>query len=237
MENKRLHPHSGHRQRLRRLYCENGADRFLTHQLLELLLTFSIPRIDTNVLAHRLLGKEGFGSAKRLFEADVQELTRVPGVGEQTALMLSVVGELLRRTSLESAQAPILNTPNAVIRYCLALSKSAGGLTEGLHMISLDSAFGVLHTDRLYHTPHDDAAAYPRAAVELALKWGAEHVILICGVRREDPVPLKEDYENSRLIVAALEPIGIGLKDYFITNGTTAYSIAMDGRLTIEDDI
>jgi len=51
--------HDGHRQRLKNRFLEEGLDGFEDHQILELLLFFSIPRKDTNESAHTLLEKYG----------------------------------------------------------------------------------------------------------------------------------------------------------------------------------
>ena len=47
--------HSGHRERMRKKFIENGFDVFETHEALEMFLYYAIPRKDTNPLAHRLL--------------------------------------------------------------------------------------------------------------------------------------------------------------------------------------
>lgn len=47
--------HSGHRDRLRERYLSEGLDGFPPHNVLELLLFYSVPRRDTNVLAHASL--------------------------------------------------------------------------------------------------------------------------------------------------------------------------------------
>jgi DNA repair protein RadC len=44
--------HEGHRERIREQYKKSGAEAFLDHQFLELLLTYAIPRRDTNALSH-----------------------------------------------------------------------------------------------------------------------------------------------------------------------------------------
>ena len=72
--------HEGHRKRLRERYMEGGAAVFAEHELLELLLTYAIPRRDTNALAHALI--ERFGSLAAVLEARVPELAAVDGVGE-----------------------------------------------------------------------------------------------------------------------------------------------------------
>ncbi len=51
--------HEGHRESMKQRFMEQGLDVFDDHQVLELLLFYSMPRKDTNPLAHQLL--EHFG--------------------------------------------------------------------------------------------------------------------------------------------------------------------------------
>ena len=81
--------HDGHRQRLKNRFREEGLDHFDEHQVLELLLFYCIPRIDTNELAHRLL--ERFGSLANVLEAKAEELEKVPGIGSNAATFLNLV--------------------------------------------------------------------------------------------------------------------------------------------------
>ena len=83
--------HKGHRERLRQSYIENGPDGMHEHQLLELLLTYAIPRRDTNPIAHRLLDKSAFGSLWEVLNAGPKELMAVEGIGESAAVLLSLV--------------------------------------------------------------------------------------------------------------------------------------------------
>ena len=71
--------HENHRERMRERYLKSGFDSFATHEILEMALYYAIPRGDTNEIAHQLM--ERFGSLKRMFEASVDELQEVPGVG------------------------------------------------------------------------------------------------------------------------------------------------------------
>ena len=59
--------HAGHRDRLKQRFLEQGLDGFTDIQVLELLLFYSIPRQDTNPVAHRLL--DHFGSLSQVLEA------------------------------------------------------------------------------------------------------------------------------------------------------------------------
>ena len=51
--------HDGHRQRLKDRFLRDGLDGFTDIQVLELLLFYALPRVDTNPIAHQLLQKFG----------------------------------------------------------------------------------------------------------------------------------------------------------------------------------
>ena len=52
-----MNEHAGHRSRLRENFIQNGIEGMADHQVLELLLTYALPRVDVNPLAHRLLSR------------------------------------------------------------------------------------------------------------------------------------------------------------------------------------
>ena len=74
--------HKNHRERLRIRAINSGLQDFYDHQLLELLLFYALPRIDTNDLAHSLI--ERFGSLEGVFKADRNELLSVSGIGSNS---------------------------------------------------------------------------------------------------------------------------------------------------------
>ena len=82
--------HEGHRERLRKKL--RSGSYLPDHELLELLLTYSIPRKNTNDVAHRLL--EAFGSVQRVLAADRNQLMAVRGIGRETALYIELIGRL-----------------------------------------------------------------------------------------------------------------------------------------------
>lgn len=79
--------HEGHRKRIIQK-LETGT--LLDHELLEILLFPSLPRRNTNDIAHRLLQK--FGSIQEVFSASLEELKKVKGIGESTAANLRCIG-------------------------------------------------------------------------------------------------------------------------------------------------
>ena len=89
MKNQKQNLHEGHRKRLRQKFM-SGKELFKEHELLELLLSYSIPRKNTNELAHLLL--DTFGSLQNVLNADSELLSSVDGIGENSACFLSLVG-------------------------------------------------------------------------------------------------------------------------------------------------
>ena len=64
--------HSGHRQRLKDRFMQDGLSGFNEINALELLLFYCVPRRDTNDLAHRLL--DHFGSFDKVIDATPEQL-------------------------------------------------------------------------------------------------------------------------------------------------------------------
>ncbi len=87
-------PHKHHRQRLRHRFLQEGLGSFKKHNILELLLFYSLPRKDTNEIAHRLIEK--FGSLSAVFDADYEALIACDGISENTATLLKFVPQLAR---------------------------------------------------------------------------------------------------------------------------------------------
>ena len=85
--------HDGHRQRLKNKFLENGFLGFDRHNILELLLFYSIPRRDTNEIAHRLLNR--FGSLKNVFNACTSERVNTLCIVAHYAQMLVSYDQLL----------------------------------------------------------------------------------------------------------------------------------------------
>lgn len=87
--------HENHRARVRKRFEDEGLKTFADHNVLELLLFYSIPQKDTNDIAHRLLDE--FGSLSAVFDAPKDVLMNVVGVGENTATLIKLMPELFSR--------------------------------------------------------------------------------------------------------------------------------------------
>ncbi len=116
--------HQGHRQRLLKKLVE-AKNLLADHELLECLLFFSIPRQDTNPLAHNLLNV--FGGIGGVFSATKEELCVVNGVGEKSAEIIVLAGRIFQRAIEEREKAVVLfnnETLKAEIKIQLGLKET-----------------------------------------------------------------------------------------------------------------
>ncbi|MDD4797824.1 MAG: hypothetical protein PHO66_08660, partial [Eubacteriales bacterium] len=113
-------PHDDHRSRLRQRYENEGLDSFQPHEVLELLLFYAIPRRNTNELAHALMAH--FGSLSRIFNAPMEDLMAVPGIGQNAAVFLSMLTKVWRLYRQDSSRtASALDTYQRAGEYAVDL--------------------------------------------------------------------------------------------------------------------
>jgi len=117
MEEKKHNAHKNHRQRLKTKVKNHGLDCLAYHEVLELLLTYTIPRKDTNPTAHNLI--EYFGSFSNVVDADYFDLLKVDGVGPETALFFNVLSsfmEVYNKSKLDKTTT-ILNSTQQCVQF------------------------------------------------------------------------------------------------------------------------
>ena len=103
--------HEGHRDRLRQRFLQEGLENFQDHNVLELLLFYSIPRKDTNEEAHNLINR--FGSLSGVFDASFEELCEVKGIGENSAALIKIMPELFKKYEVD-----IVRNDDAILKVC-----------------------------------------------------------------------------------------------------------------------
>lgn len=224
--------HEGHRQRLRERYIKTGPDGFMEHELLELLLTYAIPRRNTNDIAHSLIRR--FGSLSSVLCADAAELASIDGVGDSTAVFLRLIGDVGRKAvRANDRKAPLLGTPAAAVSFALELL--AGERYESVYVVSLDKSMRLLHAERLLTGTLTEAPLYPRRVVESALHHRAHAVLLLHNHPSGDPSPSESDAQATEAVKKALNSIDIRLFDHIIVGRNAAYSFSRGISIAQED--
>jgi len=221
--------HSGHRRRLKELCLAEGLDSFSPHQVLELLLFYALPYRDTNELAHRLLQR--FGSFAGVLNADYQDLLDVPGVGPNTASLLTLMPEFFRCYQKDAGQdLTCLSDRSRLLDYAMGLF--IGCSHERFYLICLDTQNRVNQAALINEGTLDQVTVYPRLVVETALRHRAKSVVLAHNHPGGAMRPTASDVQLTQHIAAVLTEIGITVLDHLIISGGKYYSFQEKGLLS-----
>ena len=220
-----MNEHAGHRNRLREMFRQNGIEGMADHQVLELLLTYALPRVDVNPLAHRLLDR--FGSLEQVLSARPDQLQQVRGVGEAAAVFLSLLGEVDRRVLLQrfsgENKRTALATPAALGGYMLALALH--DRYETLRLVCLNKKYELVDEGVSSSGSLTEVLADPRPILETALVHKACFIALSHNHPSGDVSPSQEDEAAALRIESASEAVGIGILDQFILGRGAVYSL------------
>ena len=222
--------HNGHRDRLRQRFLEYGLDNFNELNALELLLFFSIPRRDTNPIAHALLDR--FGSLKGIFTASPQELCQVEGVGESTAALLRLVPQLVKKSmTAQTERARSINNSEEAGDYLIP--RFMFEEDEVVLLLCLDSQRRVISCTEMGRGVVNSVETSVRRMVETALKCKATSVILAHNHPDGVALPSAEDNAVTRQMSSAFALVGIQLADHIIVAGEDFVSYRDSGSLCL----
>lgn len=218
-----------HRTRLREKFKKSGAEGLHDYELLELLLTFSIPRRDVKPVAKTLIAH--FGSLSAVMDAGQQELEELKGVGSMSASLIRLVKEMYRTyLAQKMKERDVLSSPDAVLDFVrLTLS---GLKHETFMVIYINVKNEVIDHTFLQEGAVDNVAVYPRRIIESALSHHASAVILVHNHPSGNPSPSNEDKELTREIAQAASTLDIRVLDHIIVGKDGYFSFMEEGLLS-----
>lgn len=220
----------GHRKRLKEKYIKSGYDAFHEYEILEILLTYSIPRKDVKPIAKKLL--EVFGSTGKIFGTDIKELIKIDGIGEGSAVFLKLIGDIAKNSYKEKLKDnDILNikSKNDLISYLrgdIGFSKR-----EEFKVLFLNSANNLIASETLFYGTIDKSAVYPREIVERIIKNGAKSVVFAHNHPSGNISPSKQDIELTQHMYDNLKNLDIRLIDHIIITKNSYFSFLEEGLI------
>ena len=202
----------GHRGRVRERVLKAGIEPLADYELLELLLFYSIERIDTKPLAKKLL--ERFGTLGDVFAAEPAQLREFE-IDQRTAVLFRAVREAGRRLAERKVKdMPVLTNWQQLIDYCHAAL--AHEKTEQFRILFLDRKNVLIADEIQQRGTIDHTPVYPREVVKRALELGAAALILVHNHPSGDPKPSRDDIEMTKEIRKAAEALGISIHDHLV---------------------
>lgn len=219
--------HTGHRARLRARFLQGGPQALADYELVELLLTFAIPRRDVKPLAKQLLTT--FGSLDGLLKADASTLAATEGIGEQAAALVHLVGTLALQARKQNVPRKSLGSQVELLDY---LYEAMGHLQhEEFRVLYLNKQLHLIDDIVLFTGTIDEAAVYPREIIKTALARGATALILVHNHPSGDPQPSNADILLTHQVQMVAEPLRIQVIDHIIIGADRHYSLAGHGQL------
>jgi len=214
MTDKPDKPHyHGHRQRLRERFLKGGAAALQDYEILELLLTYALPRHDVKPLAKNLLAH--FGSFTQILDAPAESLMEVGGLKEASATLIRLVKACaeyyLKEDVLTRQKIPSLAV---LVDYCRT---ALGGLKdEQFRVLFLNSQNEIVAEEIVQEGTVNQTVVYPRKVLELALKHKAAGLILVHNHPGGNPSPSAADRDLTQAIVKAARTISLTVHDHLI---------------------
>lgn len=224
--------HDGHRERVKNRFRKEGLDNFDEIHVLELALFYCVARKDTNPLAHALL--DHFGSLTQVMEAPVEELVKVPGIGENTATFISLLREVSRyyQTRKSTESKPLTN-----IKECAKylIPHFFGRRDETVFLLCLDAKCNVLCCRKVGEGSVNSASVPIRRIVEMALAVNATSVVLAHNHPSGIAQPSGEDVATTGRLFIALDAVGVELTDHLVIAGDHYESVRQSCVIRAED--
>ena len=218
--------HKGHRERLKARFLETGFLGFSQHEVLELLLFYAIPRVDTNPIAHRLIEK--FGSLSGVFEASLPSLKEVEGIGDSAACLLKMIPYIARLYEEDkNSVGLILTEPETIARFIIP--KFIGKTNEHILVICLDQKGKLLASKFLSEGSIDKVNVNIREIAKFALEVQASNIILAHNHTQGLALPSNADIVATEALIKALKPLSVTVFDHYIVARDDCVSMKQSG--------
>ncbi|MBR2971109.1 MAG: hypothetical protein IKC48_04885 [Clostridia bacterium] len=220
--------HDGHRERLRQAaYMDPDLSSFSDYQTLEFLLSFTIPRKDTNEIAHELL--ERFGSMDAVFKASPAELFDVPNMTQNASYLISYFNSIHRKILISKAKETRTMTSYAQAKRILS-PYFADLPIENVYMATLDINNKVMSIVKVNSGYVDSSPFDISKVVSVATSIKAKEIVVAHNHPGGNPQPSAQDRTLTSVLYMTLSAMNIELADHLIFAGDSAYSFFIHGN-------
>lgn len=215
--------HENHRQRLYNTVEQIGLENVNDYLALEFILTYVVPRKDTNPLSHRLIDE--FGSISNVLDANPESLMQVEGVGERTAKIIALIPQIFHRYTQDKAKnVKFLKTVNDMISYCKSFLHNK--TLEEIYLICLNENYKVLATKFLAKGTLNYVNIEQKNFYHIVINTkGTKRVILTHCHPDGSCLPSSADENSTIKMIDMCQNIGVEFIDHLIVGKDGVYSI------------
>lgn len=221
---------SGHRDRIRKKYLKNGINTFQEYEILELLLTYAIPRKDTKDLAKNLLKK--FKNIESVLKADKDELLKIDGIGEATLTFFKLMADLptiFYENSLRNNDIIKIQNKESLIKYLRSLIGYEK--IEKFFVLYLNNSNELIYCLEKFSGTIDRSAIYPREIYKDVIKYNAKSLIIAHNHPSGSLRPSKSDLDITKEIAEGLKNFDAVLIEHIIITNNSYFSFLEEGLI------
>lgn len=218
--------HEGHRKRM--------IDKLLSdpsvlsdHELLEILLFFSIPRKNVNETAHNLL--DCLGDLNNVMRCDGTTLSGIDGIGKRSATMFVLINEIYNRIQNSTGKKEPLSSYDITRKY---LINSFRPLKEEYFLALYLDKQRILKFRRSFSSHSEHMVNIDLSDLQKGLTTQKPYSVIIAHNHLSGSAkPSLFDDEATERITAVLNINGVLLDDHIIVAGDNTYSYRQSGKI------
>lgn len=221
--------HADHRKRMKEKFLKYGLKQFSEHEKIELLLYYSIPRADTNPIAHRLLNK--FGSIRNMVNANIHQLASIDGIGQNSAMLIKLFYEFMREYNRQVANDfTIIKNQLIAKQYVEQIFK--GVPKEEFYVICLSADSRIIDARSMSVGTTHRVDVTIRAVTDYVFKQNCERIIIAHNHPNNTSQPSDNDIRMTCKIFNSCILNDIDILDHIIYSDFGCYSFSESGLMT-----
>ncbi|MCR4795125.1 MAG: hypothetical protein K5898_08175 [Ruminococcus sp.] len=221
-------PHAGHRSRMRKRFLAAGYDALYEHELLELLLFYARPVVNTNNIAHALTDE--FGSLGKTLSTDRDKLCEVDGMGSSGSLFMKLMYDFGTNYLKRSHSSETLNTVQQ-LKNCIS-EQFSDSQAKICSILCLGAQFELIRTITLPVDDITNGSISPKELAAMILKSGAFSICVGLNHGNALPLPNDSDFTVTRIFAELLSAVGITFRDCIIYGSKNSFSMRTNGAFS-----
>lgn len=220
--------HAGHRQRMKEMFIKNGFEGFSDHQILEMVLFYTYPRIDTNEIAHNLINR--FGGICGVFDADIDDLVTLGGITLNSAVLIKMIPLSMRAYNMSRSEKLVYDNTDKLCE--LFKGCFPGEMKESFYIAAFDDDLHLVRNSIVCKGGPSSAPVDMRRMAEIVLRSGTTLVAVAHNHPSGAAMPSDSDIIMTRKIITFLSSFGVKLLDHVIVGRNGAVSMRQLGIIS-----
>ncbi|MBE7092128.1 MAG: hypothetical protein E7365_02985 [Clostridiales bacterium] len=223
--------HDGHREKLRDSFIAVGLEGKTDHQILELILTYALPRIDVNPIAHTLIDE--FGSLSGVLDADITQLTKIKYISKNVAILIKLFPSVASKYyQSKHGKRVRLSTVEAIKNYMIP--QLTNEKNEVFCVLCLDTHLNLMNTIKHSVGSPSKASIDIRSLANQVLNTGTDRIVLVHNHLSNSVEPSVSDVDATNKIIKAFEMLNVSVLDHIIISGDKYFSFFANKQMLQE---